>query len=318
MQGSVDWQVRTVFSSINDIGISKHEMKAEARAAGAKTWEQVGKALNCHSYSTYDDYRADAKNCFGYIKDMYGVRDILRIESYQVVAWLQYKIEHGGQGNGIQRSTFDRYGSSVAKLERALNQYCSIKGMSGKEFRFDLREIRNYAAKALGQRSHTSRAYRDPDGIVAGASGKYNLTASIQSESGARINEISRLHDGQLRGLRLDPHSNQLKGWIEVRGKGGKLREVGVNPSTYGRLKEALDKGGGRFRTNESNYRENLQMSAKTSGQNFEGSHGLRWNWAQSRHMELQKLGMSYEASLSVISTEMGHARSDITYHYLH
>lgn len=319
MRGSVDWQVREVFSTVNDIGVSKHEAKAQAREAGAATWADMGKALGCHSYSTYDDYRAVAKEAFNFVRDSYGVRDITRIESHQVEAFLKDRIENGGRdGSGLERSSFDKYGAALSKLEVALNRYSQEKEL-GREYKFDLKGIRQYAAKELGKRNDISRAYKDPKALVEAVTGKYNLTAHIQYEGGTRIDEIARLREEQLRGLRQDPHSEQLKGWIEVSGKGGKIREVGVSPATYARLEKAIaENGKGIYRTNEGNYRNALKTAAEKTGQKYESSHGLRWNWGQERHAELQGLKMSYEASLTTVSREMGHERSDITCHYLH
>lgn len=318
MRGSVDWQVREVFSTINDIGVSKHEAKAEAREAGAKTWSDMGKALGCHSYSTYDDYRAISKEAFGYIQESYGVKDITRIESQHVESFLKDRITNGGRnGNGLERSSYDKYSSALSKLEVALNRYSQERNL-GKEYKFELREIGKIAAKELGKRNDVSRAYKNPKALVEAVAGKYELTARIQYEGGTRIDEIARLREDQLRGLRQDPHSEQLKGWIEVSGKGGKVREVGVSPATYARLEKAIVDGKGIYRTNEGNYRNALKTAAEKTGQKYEGSHGLRWNWGQERHGELQGLKMSYEASLTTVSREMGHERSDITCHYLH
>ncbi len=318
MRGSVDWQVREIFSTVNDIGVSKHEAKAEAREAGAQTWADMGKALGCHSYSTYDDYREVAKEAFGYIRESYGVRDITRIESQHVVSYLKDRIENGGKnGDGLERSSYDKYASALSKLEVALNRH-SKENELGKVYKFDLKTVGKYAAEILGKRNDVSRAYKNPQALVDSVNGKYNLTARIQYEGGTRIDEISRLKEGQLRGLRPDPHSGQLKGWVEVSGKGGKIREVGVTPETYARLEKAIVDSKGVYRTNEGNYRNALKVAAEKTGQKYEGSHGLRWNWAQERHGELQKFGMSYEASLTVVSKEMGHERGDITCHYLH
>ncbi len=318
MRGSVDWQVREVFSTVREIGTSKHTAKAEARELGAKTWEDMGKALGCHSYSTYDDYREVAKEMFNYVRESYGVRDITRIESQHIESYLKDRIENGGRdGNGLERASYDKYASALSKFEVALNRF-SKENELGKVYKFDLKTVGKYAAETLGKRNDVSRAYKNPKALVDATTGKYELTARIQYEGGTRIDEIARLKESQLRGLRPDPHSGQLKGWVEVSGKGGKIREVGVTPETYARLEKAIAAGNGIYRINEGNYRNALKSAAEKTGQKYEGSHGLRWNWAQERHGELQGLGMSYEASLTVVSKEMGHERGDITCHYLH
>jgi integrase len=107
-----------------------------------------------------------------------------------------------------------------------------------------------------------------------------------------------------------------LKGWFEVEGKRGKEREIGVSPETYARLEKEVAEGT-RFEFDKAAYRADLKEAAAMTGQEYEGSHGLRWSWAQERHSELQERGMTYEQSLSVVSQEMGHERGDITEHYL-
>jgi len=314
MHGNVNYQVQTVFASIREIGESKHAAKEEARAAGAGNWHEIGKATGVHNYNTLDSYRDISKQMFTWAREEFGARDLTKIESYQVSAWLDHKMQ-----NGInERATFDKYAAALEKLEvAAINSYNIDKGIVD-QFTLNLKEIRTTAAHKLGQRSTDSRAYARPHELVDAVSGKYNLLANVINESGARINEAHHIREHQLRGLKPDPVTGQMKGWVEVRGKGGKIREVGMSPKTYNRLEKAIAAGNGVAHTNKGNYREALQKAALKTDQRYEGPHGQRWSWAQARHDELQRHGMSYEASLTTVSREMGHERSDITCHYLH
>jgi integrase len=117
-------------------------------------------------------------------------------------------------------------------------------------------------------------------------------------------------------GVRKDPHTDELKGWVAVQGKGGKEREIGVSPRTYARLVSMVG-AGERFEFDKDAYRAELKDAAAKTAQCYEGSHGLRWSWAQERHTELQRTGMTYEKSLTQVSQDMGHERADITEHYL-
>lgn len=89
-----------------------------------------------------------------------------------------------------------------------------------------------------------------------------------------------------------------------------------VSPGTYVRLEKAISDGR-RFEFDKDACRVKLKQAAAKTGQEYKGSHGLRWSWAQERHAELQERGMTYEQSLSEVSQEMGHERGDITEHYL-
>ncbi|WP_306547277.1 hypothetical protein [Desulfobulbus sp.] len=101
-----------------------------------------------------------------------------------------------------------------------------------------------------------------------------------------------------------------------VQGKGGKVREVGVKPDTYARLEKVVANGQ-RFELSGDAYRRELKDAAMATGQEYQGSHGLRWSWAQERHQELQRSGKTYEQTIGQVSREMGHERADITEHYL-
>ncbi|MGD0587064.1 MAG: hypothetical protein ABSA86_15060 [Oryzomonas sp.] len=311
MRGSTVYQVQQVFQAVNEIGSSKHAAKAEARAEGAATWHQVGKELGVYSYSTADAYRDVWRACLAYAKENLGIRDIEKLSGEAVRAFLVSKVDQG-----VAHATFGQYAAACEKLEVALNRYAD-QNSTGREYGFST-EIQGARDVAVNlERFEGSRAYANPDRLVAAVENeRHNLVASIQREGGCRISEANHVTRDQLRGLREDPRTGELKGWFEVEGKGGKEREIGVSPETYSRMEVAVANGA-RFEFDKDAYRADLKEAAAKTGQDYEGSHGLRWSWAQERHAELQERGMTYEQSLSVVSQEMGHERGDITEHYL-
>ncbi len=311
MRGSIVYQVQQVFQTVNEIGSSKHEAKAEARAGGAATWHQVGKELGVYSYSTADAYRDVWRACLDHAKQTAGIKDIEKLSGEAVRAFLVSKVDQG-----VAHATFGQYAAGCEKLEVALNRYAEQHG-TGREYAFSpsIQGARDVAVDL--ERFEGSRAYVNPDRLVAAVEKEqHNLAASIQREGGCRISEVNHITQNQLRGLREDPHTGEPKGWVYVEGKGGKEREVGVSPETYARL-DVVVANGQRFEFDKDAYRADLKEAAAKTGQNYEGSHGLRWSWAQERHQELQQLGMTYDQTLSQISAEMGHERGDITEHYL-
>lgn len=311
MRGSTVYQVQQVFQAVNEIGSSKHAAKAEARAEGAKTWHQVGKELGVYSYSTADAYREVWRSCLDYAKENLGIRDIEKLSGEAVRAFLSSKIDEG-----VARATFSQYAAACEKLEVALNRFAEQHG-TGRAYGFssDIKTAREAAGNL--ERFEGSRAYANPNRLVQAVAGeRHGLAAALQREGGARISEINHIRPTQLQGLRADRHTGELKGWIHVEGKGGKERELGVSPATYARLEKAVGEDR-RFEFDKDAYRGELKQAAARSGQEYEGSHGLRWSWAQERHAELQERGMTYEQSLTQVSQEMGHERGDITEHYL-
>lgn len=311
MRGSAVYQVQVVFQAVNEIGTSKHAAKAEAREQGAKTWHQIGKAMGIKSYATADAYRDVWVAALKYAKSEFGVKDIERLSASEVRGFLASKVEEG-----VAHATMAQYAAALEKLEVALNRYAAEQG-TGREYAFH-GAISEVKAQANLERFEGSRAYADPDRLVAAVRGDaFQLAAAIQRESGARISEVNHIDEKHLRGWGgQDVDTGQEKGVVEVQGKGGKVRELLVSWETYVRL-ERIVREQGRFEFDKDAYRRELQAAALKTGQVYQGSHGLRWSWAQERHQVLQQGGWSYEQVLGEISREMGHERADITEHYL-
>ena len=311
MRGSPVSQVHELFKVVNRIGTSKHEAKLKAHAEGAATWHQVGKKLGVYSYAALDACRDVARRCLVFAREHHGIRDIEKMTGEAVRDFLLSKVDQG-----VAIATFRQYAAGIEKSETALNLYAEQKGTGLKyDFSTGIREARQAAAGLA--KFEGSRAYRDSDRLV-GAIGneKHNLVGLLQSEGGCRFKEASHIKESQLRGLREDPHTGEMRGWLQIRGKGGRIREIAISPGTYDRLQSAVA-GGALFEVEYHAYLHDLRGAAAATDQEYEGSHGLRWSWAQNFHRELQEHGWSYDQSLSIISERLGHSRSDISTHYL-
>jgi integrase len=298
MRGSVVNQVQTVFKSIISFGESKHQAKEISRENGAKTWHDIGKSINVYSYNTADSYRQIAIEAFSYIKENFNVKDITKIESQHINSYLESKIE-----SGVKYSTFQKYAAAMEKLEVALERYTNQK------YNFDLTEPRELAQKVL-ERTDAHRAYSDPQKLVNAVSNKtYRILAEAQLNGGFRVHELNYLKLSQFSD---NSHS------VVVQGKGGKIREIELNEKIYSELKAIVEKSDNqKLVFNANSYRNELKAAAQATGQDYNGTHGLRWNYAQSLFKELQESGKTYEQSLFIVSHALGHNRSDITEHYL-
>jgi len=193
----------------------------------------------------------------------------------------------------------------------------SEKFNKGNTYDFNLSAVREYAKEVYAGETTPSRAYESPSDLISALKEPvHQLIASIQYEGGARLDEVRTIREDSFHGIKTDPFTGEEKGYIEVIGKGGKIREIAVTPETY-EVAQQWVKNFGRIGFDGREYRQDLKQSAEFTGQDYHGSHGLRWNFARERFEELMGNGLTYEQALAEVSQEMGHERADITKHYL-
>ncbi|ADU66175.1 integrase family protein [Desulfurispirillum indicum S5] len=307
MHGSVQKQVKSLFRTVDSVGTSKHQAKEVARFHGAKGWHEVGRQIGIHSHRTRDEYTRVWGELGQYMRSEFKIRDMQRITPEHVQSFLEGKI-----AAGVTYNSFTTYSSALQKLEVALDRLGEQYGNHDPGTYGFSNTIALMRAEARGvlERATETRAYEAPGKIIESLSGTFQLAASMQLESGARISEISTIHASQ-----LNPDRNS----VTVQGKGGKIRELQLSENTYMKLEEAIGAAHKEtFSLSGSFYRSALQVAAKHSNQKYTGSHGLRWNFAQNRMAELTGgQGKPYEQALVQVSQEMGHERGSITEHYL-
>lgn len=323
MKGSIKWQVDQIFykSGINKIGESKHSAKEHIKSGlesknQKATWHVMGKNLGIYSYRTADIYRDVWRQIGKYVKENYKIRDLRNINGDHIKSYLQSKVE-----NRVAHNTFAQYSSAIEKFETALNGFSEKNGDGFKyDFSNSIKEIRNEAHHQL-ERFNGSREYENPKALIENIKNEeHKLVAKIQLESGCRVSECTYLSMKNMKGIGHDPVTKEEKGIIFItQSKGGKSGEKYVSPETYKELfikiQTSVD---GRFNINNGSYRDSLKKASELSNQNYTGSHGLRWNFAQDRFNEVQNDGvLNNQEALYQVSSELFHERADITKHYL-
>lgn len=333
MKGSAKYQIHTLWlqSGIDKIGESKHAAKDIIRdlinAQGkAATWHDMGKQMGIHSFNTRDKYTQIWRDALAFAKAEFKVRDLERLESKHIEAYLESKVTNPDAQ--VKDNTFKLYSAACEKLETALNLYAE-KNDTGRSYDFcgGIEAAKLMAKEVSLEKFSGSRAYHDPAKLIRHIGNEgYRLAAQMQYEGGARVDEIRIIQEvhtsakvgEQLQGLKPDKITGDIKGYIKVQGKGGKIREIGIRQATYERLQQHIA-AHGAFKIDADSYRSSLKEAAQASGQDYDkkGSHGLRWNFAQERLQEIQKHGYYHEQGQVVVSQEMGHERADITMHYI-
>jgi len=319
MHGSIKGQIMHLFSKsgINKIGQSKLQAKSSARMALAAegrsgTSTNVAGKTGIHAISTKENYLDKWEEIARFAKEEYGIRDLEKISTDIIKEFLEEKIE-----KGVSYTHWSGYAAAVCKLEKALNDY-STKYDRGNSY--DLRQavsqLRPVAAAEL-PRFEGQRNYADPNKLICVIKNPaHQLAAKIQYESGLRIAGATSIRPEQLRGITSDKFTGKAVGQISYIGKGGKAGTAQMSPVTYAQLVEHIARHGS-FAVSQDGYRGAMKQAAKLTGQQYNGSHGLRWNFAQERFCELQAAHVSYETALGAVSNELGHNRIGITYHYL-
>ena len=316
MRGSVGSQMTRLLQEVYAVGESKFIDKQEARQELAieersATSEAIAEKTDIHSVQTASNYLERWVELGNYAKNELGIKNMEQLSSETVRSFLAEKLEVG-----VSYSHFSQYCAAVVKLEKALNSYAE---QASKETKYSLKDFKDIReeAKAELPRFTGTRAYSDTQGMISALSGNSRLVARIQLESGARVAEASIIKADQLQGLSRDPHTGREVGSYRFIGKGGKENTAHISLATYRDLQRAIQANGGELKVDANSYRAELKTAAVQTGQLYNGSHGLRWNFAQTRMVELQAHGVGHTQSLGVVSSELGHNRIEITQHYL-
>jgi hypothetical protein len=307
-KGSIHFQIQQLFlgSGIFTPGLSKHEAKLRARENGVRSWKELGGAPTIYSFETADAYLA-VWHQLGRHARLHGLNSIDGLSLEHVRSYLLSKIEED-----VARGTYRLHTAAIMKLEKTLR----MQGMAVPSFRLAIDELAK-AARTLKQ-SHLPRAYVDPSALIhAIAREPLRLVARMQHEGGARIREVSLVKEAQLLGEAEDGLTGSIMGKVHlVHCKGGLERDMLVSLPTYETLVRAI-RNTDPFRINAEVYRRAVVRAARESYQDYHGTHGLRWNFAQRRFLSCRDHGLSEEQALKKVSAEMGHRRASITLRYL-
>jgi integrase len=304
MRGSVYYQTATLTKYIFHEGAKK----TEKIDSGNEHYQKVS------SYKTMESYRNIWNNFFNYLKEHWSFKNCELIEAHHVSAYMEYKLEYYPSTQYMQKIS-----AAIGKLEIALQYFSQeIYGQS-KEYNFSIRQDILDSARDLNQvaNNYHNRTYKNPKKVISClVDEKHTLAASIQLEGGARIEGVAFIKKEQLHGYVVDEITNNKKGIIFTKEKGGKEGDVLVPLKVYEKLKKYIEEYG-FFKIKRQQYYEDIKQACRLTNENPEGSHGFRWNFAKNRMFEYAQANYSYEDSLLGVSREMKHNRSQITEHYL-
>ena len=268
------------------------------------------------SYKTMDTYRNIWNNFFNYLREHWKLKNCELITQEHVEAYFQYKIEYYPS-----KQYAEKISAALGKLEIALTKYSKLYKEEPVTYNFSIRQNILHHARSykLVVYNYINRTYKNPEKIIEYLStDEHKLAAKIQLEGGARVEGVGLIKKTQLHGYKIDEISEEKKGVIETKEKGGKVGDVLITPLTYSLLEEYfLNNEISIFKIDYQKYSNDIKNACGLIKEKAHGSHGFRWTFARNRVHEYQKYGYTYEQALQGVSWEMKHFRASITEHYL-
>ncbi|MCB2216967.1 MAG: site-specific integrase [Desulfobulbaceae bacterium] len=299
MRGSPQRQARSIVALLKQIGESKHRAKAKARAA-AEPGMKVNHRLGIFSFNTARNYQSTYARFLSWARETHGITDACRITSDHVREWLEMNIERR-----LAYDTIQSYAAALEKLPSALQSMGIKRNTNWSRVIQQCRRLGRQAAPSV----RTSRAFKRPLAVVEQLTGPHRVASELQLHCGCRVGEITELKP--VRNVR-EPNVLRL-----TNTKGGLVRTVAVPEETFKKLLHYLDQNG-VFRIDRKSYAADLKQAAVQLGEQWSGTHALRWNYARNRMFELEMGGQkTFKTARHVVSHELGHKRPEITQWYL-
>lgn len=310
MRGSLTYQIQTVWKRIDGIGISKRDQRQESSLLSLDGKRPISNKV--HSFQYKKEVLRTFYDVAAFARDRFKIKDLELLSKDIINAWLQEKLSHG-----IRRSTFKNYVAHLGKVLYALQQISEERNSTRTNTQQictqeELYSIRQDLLQILPSNPHCNRAYENPKELVANLIGKYYVVGRLQLEYGLRIAEAAHIKASQLEQDRLT-----------FQGKGGCMQHKELSPDFTRLLRDFMENG--LFGVNHNGYRKALQQAAAITGQEYHGSHGLRYNFAQNSYYEELKINLIHGEEIKLAersakldtSKKLGHHREKITGHYL-
>ena len=295
-RASVNSVIKAVMSNANGIGESKRDSRANS---GIKGQNGQNISTKAHSISSIQNMRTVATQYFNHVKENHEGRVLENVNADTMKEFIDKKLE-----DGLSGASANTYISELARISDNLNQLGvdTVSRAEITDYRNELKEDYNL------QSEHINRAYENASEIVSSMyeNTAYGLSSELQYELGLRADDASNSEkwsineDGSL-------HIENSKGGIEYDTKV-------LNEDLLEKVREAIEQD---YKVAYEDYREALKDAVNENNEEWHGTHGLRYDFAQERFEELKEQGLNDNEALAEVSLEMGHSREEITEHYL-
>ncbi len=305
MRGSVSYQAQIAFNFANGIGSSKKANRENSKIKGQNGHKISDKI---HSLKSKDQFIRLTKEILQHQRTQFKMApDLHNLTTEHLSSFINSKIEKGTQYNTISTylSQFHKLSISVNKIEDKSPQ--KIKDKREPSYNLaDIKNIRLIAKQEAISNVHINRAYTNPNAIQAHLNGKELLSFQLQKDYGLRVSAATQININQFK------NNNRFS----FKNKGGKPQTISLDKNLYNNLKNAVLKNNGHY-IPYNQYLKVFKKAVTKSGQNYFGTHGLRYSHCQSKFNQYQKDGLNSDQALLKVSRDLGHNRPDITKYYL-
>jgi integrase len=271
--GSIKYQVSKIVKEHNGIGQSKMESRNES---GLKAENGHPVSDKFHSYKSLDNVRRDLINLGNYAKSEFNIKDMSKIDAEIVKSWVESK--------DITYNTASNY---LSELNKVADHFSYTRD--------EIKEMRAEFKTELKNNELESRAYKNLDKIEL-QNPKAQIAFQLQRDYGLRAKEATHIN---LKNL----NENNLI----YKQKGGMESQKEISKELADKIREYAQDG--KFSIPYTSYTNNLKNAIEKSGQEYNGTHGIRHSYAQNL------LEQGY--SKAEVSQMMGHTREEITNVYL-
>ncbi len=287
---SVNMVVNKIMNNANGIGTSKTEARANSNTLG-QNGQQI--STKAHSAKSMDNLRSITNQLVNYVKENNQGRVSTNLNNENIKDFINHKIE-----NGLSGSSVNTYISELSKISDNLNQLGL--NQTSRETITEYREQLKESGFNLA-RENNDRTNQNSQELVdfMKQNSPYGLSAELQKEAGLRSDDALNIADK----ITIN-EDNSL--FIQGSKNGLDYNTIPLSQDLINRVHNAIEQG---YKADYKEYRETMKEAAEATGNDWHGTHSLRFDYANDQRAEGK--------TLSEISESMGHGREDVVLRYL-
>jgi len=281
------WGAQQRWFALREQGISKHDLKMQGLEERGNMFYAMRGLI--FTGATRVEYERELKRFVDFVHQERGKTQNSQIDKRDMKAYMNRLLERGGAASHLNKVR-----AALVKFGAVYGKYESFHAMS-KKMGKAIRESRNEGKLRGPHRPRVTIPVRertierlkqldDKAELRTGQPRGYHLALRLQKEASLRAIEASeRLTRASLKGIHGE------RGRIEVLGKGGRMRILGISKDLYQRLESFFRMSSAAFLAPLRAYQAALRRAILAEGGRSTGSHAQRRTSAQELKNQLYK-----------------------------